>query len=388
MNNDLRWYIFFTCFTVLLAGCDKEEPDPGPLSFSIETKSFPEGNVNKEIDLEVKVVGFPGDKTITYEIKPNTAQPDVDIVASTGTLMVESGAAVLPVIIVGDQHLELTETFFVELSDGTATATFTLSILDDDNPSEIRRDEKGYYTPDQYPSMHLVWSDEFDGSTLDDSNWTYELGDGCDKNLCGWGNNELQVYTNLDQNIRVAEGMLTIEAVKQDNQNFSSARIISQDKVEEQLGRIDIRARLPKGQGIWPAIWMLGANIDEVSWPSSGEIDIMELVGHEPHIVHGTVHYDNGAGYKTSSGGYALQFEDFSDQFHVFTLVWDLNKLEWYVDNQLYKTFTQTPGEQYPFNNAFFFIFNVAVGGNWPGKPDATTVFPQQMVVDYIRVFR
>ena len=153
------------------------------------------------------------------------------------------------------------------------------------------------------------------------------------------------------------------------------------------LGRIDIRARLPKGKGIWPALWMLGTNIDQNPWPACGELDIMEMVGNDPTKVFGTVHYNNN-GYVKSDGFLKLSTGDFSDKFHVFSVLWDLDIIIWYVDNQPFKTFRRSPGSVYPFNNPFYFVLNVAVGGQWPGDPDGTTVFPQQMTVDYIRVFR
>ena len=156
--------------------------------------------------------------------------------------------------------------------------------------------------------------------------------------------------------------------------------------MELQYGRIDIRAKMPKGQGIWPALWMLGANIDQVSWPSCGEIDIMELVGHEPEITHGTVHY-NENGHRFTGGARALTEGDLSDQFHVYSIVWERDKITWYLDNFEYFNFTRSQTTNYPFNAPFFFIMNIAIGGNWPGNPDNTTVFPQEMVVDYIRVF-
>jgi beta-glucanase (GH16 family) len=165
--------------------------------------------------------------------------------------------------------------------------------------------------------------------------------------------------------------------------------MITKAKKEFQYGRIDIRARLPYGQGIWPAIWMLGANIDDVGWPRCGEIDIMELVGHLPKVSHGTAHYDVD-GWASKGSSYALTTgQTFSDEFHVFTIVWEMNRIKWYVDyNKFFELSAQDVGGTYPFNNPFFFIMNIAVGGNWPGDPDETTVFPQTMEVDYIRVFQ
>ncbi|MEL6844095.1 MAG: glycoside hydrolase family 16 protein, partial [Bacteroidota bacterium] len=236
------------------------------------------------------------------------------------------------------------------------------------------------------PSMELIWQDEFDGTSLNTTDWTFEYGNGCDKGLCGWGNNELQLYTDEEANIKLENGRMTITA-REDNGTYTSTRIITQDKVEVRFGRIDIRAKMPKGQGIWPALWMLGANIDDVSWPMCGEIDIMELVGHEPATTHGTVHYDD-SGYKYNGNSKTLSTGDLSDEFHVYSIVWDRDVIHWYLDNEWFKTFEKRNIGTYPFNDAFFFIMNIAVGGNWPGSPDNTTVFPQEMVVDYVRVFQ
>ncbi|NBB76533.1 MAG: family 16 glycosylhydrolase [Bacteroidetes bacterium] len=291
----------------------------------------------------------------------------------------------MPVEVVGDAHFELSEFFEVRLTYEGDQSSYSVSIVDDDEMVPVLSNEEGFYTPDKYPSMELVWADEFNGDQLNEDDWTYEIGDGC-PDLCGWGNEELQDYTEEEENVRLEDGKLLITA-KETESSYTSARIITQDKVELQFGRIDIRAKLPQGQGIWPALWMLGANIDDVSWPATGEIDIMELVGHEPGIVHGTVHFENN-GYQTSSEHYMLEDGIFADQYHVFTIVWERNRIRWYVNNQLYKTFKRQNIGNYPFNSPFFFIINVAVGGRWPGNPDETTEFPQQMSVDYIRVFK
>jgi beta-glucanase (GH16 family) len=245
----------------------------------------------------------------------------------------------------------------------------------------------GYTTPTEYAGYNLVWADEFNGNALNLNDWTHEIGTG----NWGWGNNELQYYTDGTNNLDVSGGKLTITAKSesQGSSNYTSARIKTQGKKEFQYGRIDIRARLPRGQGIWPALWMLGSNISSVGWPNCGEIDIMELVGHQPNRVHGTVHFGTSTPSTQRTSSYSLGTAEFGDEFHVFTLIWEQNKMEWYVDDKKYHTVTSSgTGGIYPFNDKFFFIFNVAVGGQWPGSPDATTVFPQQMEVDYIRVFQ
>jgi hypothetical protein len=246
-------------------------------------------------------------------------------------------------------------------------------------------DGDGYQGADSYPGKTLVWSDEFDGTTINSANWTYDLG------ASGWGNNEWQNYTSSPSNSSVADGFLTITA-REEGGGYTSARMKSVDLQEFQFGRIDIRAKLPEGQGIWPALWMLGANFPEGGWPQCGEIDIMELVGHQPSTNHGTAHWGANFGVHQYTGS-SISLPGgakFSDAFHLFSIEWQQNSIVWYMDDQQFFSIdnTQMNGQPYPFNAPFFFIMNIAVGGNWPGYPDATTVFPQTMVVDYVRVFQ
>jgi beta-glucanase (GH16 family) len=191
------------------------------------------------------------------------------------------------------------------------------------------------------------------------------------------------------------EGLLVIEARREDfgGKNYTSARLTTEDKFEFKYGRIDIRAALPTGQGLWPALWMLGANFKEVGWPRSGEIDIMELVGQDNDRVFGTVHWDNNgskAQYPTSGGGFEVSNgETFNNQYHVFSLAWSESGLEWFVDGERYQTFDINNGAGLDaFRKAFFLIFNIAVGGNLPGSPNGDTEFPQYMHVDYVRVYQ
>lgn len=285
--------------------------------------------------------------------------------------------------------VELTETTLVVHAQGDNAncgpdAKYFTLILTRSGDSVVNGD--GYPAADGHDGMTLVWSDEFDGTSVNGSNWTYDLGDS------GWGNNEWQNYTNSPANSSVADGFLTITARQEPGGGYTSARMKSVDLQEFQFGRIDVRAKLPQGQGIWPAIWMLGANFDAVGWPACGEIDIMELVGHQPGTVHGTAHW--GAAWNQHQyTGESISLpagETFSDAFHVFSVVWQADQITWLMDDQPFFTLTsaQMNGQPYPFNAPFFFILNVAVGGNWPGYPDATTSFPQSMVVDCVRVFQ
>jgi len=379
----------FLIFNLFLNGCGEESNRENTINrFTIETEAFTEGNSNQSTEIVVRLDGvLVSDLLVSFQIEEGSAVFGDDILASQGELLFSPDKlqASVPIEIVGDDHFELSEIFTLKLTAEGKPIDFRIAIRDNDQLAEILSDEEGFYTPEQYPSMNLKWSDEFNGNELNTSNWTYEIGNGCNQGICGWGNNELEDYTDTEANSKVEDGKLTITARK-DGGDFTSARMKTEDKVEIQFGRIDVRAKLPKGQGIWPAIWMLGANIEQVGWPASGEIDIMELVGHEPGIVHGTVHYDEN-GHKSSTGMKGLSNGTFSDQFHVFTIIWENDQIRWYVDNQQFKSFSASSVNSYPFNAPFFFIMNVAVGGNWPGPPDETTEFPQEMVVDYIRVF-
>lgn len=248
----------------------------------------------------------------------------------------------------------------------------------------------GYTSPSTYDGYNLVWADEFSGSALS-ADWTFELGDGC-PDLCGWGNQELEFYKK--ENTSLKDGNLIITAKKENagSRSYTSSRLITKGKKSFTYGRIDIRAKLPKGQGMWPALWMLGENITEVGWPKCGEIDIMELVGGSPEnkdgTIHGTVHWDNGGSYANYGGKTALPFGIFNDEFHVFSIIWDTEKIVWLLDNVQYHVIDIRPAGLDEFHKPFYFILNVAVGGTWPGSPDASTVFPQEMKVDYIRVFQ
>lgn len=281
----------------------------------------------------------------------------------------------------GDYHIEV---HAFGATNRYLKGTKTIRIGDAD-PVSI---DQGYITPLEYEGYELVWYDEFNGLSLNANDWVFETGDGCPR-LCGWGNNELQYYRR--ENAWVSDGTLIIEARNQPYQNreYTSARIKTQNKQSFQYGRIDIRALLPKGQGIWPALWMLGSDIQTVGWPKCGEIDIMELIGGagRDNRVHGTLHWYNN-GHVHTGRGYTLPSGIFADEYHVFSIRWDENKIKWYVNDVHFQTIDITLAHMTEFHKDYFFIFNIAVGGNWPGSPDETTVFNQQMKVDYVRVFQ
>lgn len=328
---------------------------------------------------------------IDFATTGGTATADLDYIQSVGQVTIEAGQrfATFQITVLPDDINEVDEQVEVTITTDQANiignGTATGSIADNDDPVF---EEDGYRTANSFTGYSLVWEDEFNGTELDMDSYTFEMGDGC-PNLCGWGNNELQVYRGAPDNTKVEDGKLVITAQQESDSEFTSSRIITRDKREFRFGRIDIRAKLPEGQGIWPAIWMLGANINEVGWPASGEIDIMELVGHVPNESHGTAHWGNSGDPSTFRGNSIVLNEKFSERYHVFSLVWERNSLDWYVDEtKIHSLTSATVNATWRFNEPFFFIFNVAVGGNWPGNPDASTVFPQQLEIDYIRVFQ
>jgi beta-glucanase (GH16 family) len=249
--------------------------------------------------------------------------------------------------------------------------------------------------PDANP-WTLGWSDEFNGpngSRVDRSKWVFETGGG------GWGNQELESYTDRTQNASLQDGNLAIRALAEKyigpdlvTRNYTSARLRTLGKFTQTYGRFEARIKIPHGQGMWPAFWMLGDDIDKVGWPACGEIDIMENIGKEPSIVHGTIH---GPGYSGGDGigaPFALPGNQrFANDFHIFAVEWQPDAIRFYVDQNLYATRTRAdlkPSLKWVFDKPFFLLLNLAVGGSWPGNPDATTTFPQNMLVDYVRVYR
>jgi beta-glucanase (GH16 family) len=243
-------------------------------------------------------------------------------------------------------------------------------------------------------SWTLTWSDEFteaNGSAPDPVKWTLETGGH------GWGNNELEYYTNRPQNVQIQNGSLVITALQEKytgpdgvTRDYTSARMNTAGKFSQTYGRFEARIKIPYGQGIWPAFWMLGNNMKEVDWPNCGEIDIMENIGKEPSIVHGTIHGPGYSGDKGIGESFALPVSRLADDYHVYAVEWEPNAIRFYVDDKLYAT--RIPANlprdtKWVYDHPFFLILNVAVGGGWPGNPDKTSVFPQAMLVDYVRVY-
>jgi beta-glucanase (GH16 family) len=241
----------------------------------------------------------------------------------------------------------------------------------------------------------LRWADEFDGAAgnaPDQTKWNYDIGGN------GWGNNELETYTRRPENVFLdGDGHLVIKVIKETlkgsdgiKRDYTSARLLTRDKFTQRYGRIEARLRVPFGQGIWPAFWMLGANSNTVGWPTCGEIDIMEQIGREPSINHGSLHGPGYSGGSPLTGIFTLpDGQKFTDDFHLFAIEWEPTAIRFYVDGNLYQTKTaaDVAGKQWVFDHPFFIILNVAVGGSFPGSPDQTTAFPQTLTVDYVRAY-
>lgn len=237
----------------------------------------------------------------------------------------------------------------------------------------------------------LVWSDEFDkAGKPDNTKWGYDIGAGEN----GWGNNELEYYTDDAKNVRVENGMLIIEAVKEKKEakDYTSTRIVSKTKGDWLYGRIEVRAKLPKGRGTWPAIWMLSTEWKYGGWPESGEIDIMEHVGYDPGVVHGTLHSGKYNHLKGTQQEGKVTVADCMDNFHVYAVDWTKDRVDFFIDDKMYHSVARNPADDFngwPFDQKFHLIMNVAVGGNWGGaKGVDESIWPQRMEVDYVRVYQ
>jgi beta-glucanase (GH16 family) len=236
----------------------------------------------------------------------------------------------------------------------------------------------------------LVWSDEFDYTgTPDSTKWDYDLG-----SKDGWGNNELQYYTNDSKNVRVENGILIIEARKDSIERlpYTSSRLVTKHKGDWLYGRIEVRAKLPSGKGTWPAIWMLSTDWKYGGWPTSGEIDIMEHVGYDPGVIHGTIHTEAYNHIKQTQKEGIIEIPDAESTFHTYAIDWKENRIDFFVDDTRYHTVMRDPKDDYrgwPFDQPFHLILNIAVGGNWGGRHGVDeSIWPQKMEVDYVRVYQ
>lgn len=230
----------------------------------------------------------------------------------------------------------------------------------------------------------VVWSDEFDTEVLNEAYWNFELGDGCPE-LCGWGNNEPQIYTKSNHTLK--NGFLHVIIRKEDS-IYTSTKITTEKKFEFQYGRLEARAKLPVGKGIWPAIWMLGSNRDEVGWPLCGEIDILEYVGREPHTIFNSLHTKDSHGNTINTK--KTKIANIEEGFHIYEMDWSPEKIDFYVDENLMYSFApkKRTEEIWPFDRPFYLILNSAIGGNFGGHDIDDSALPQEFIIDYVRVYK
>lgn len=387
-------FLIFLAILLNVACSEKEETpiEEETPKITIEGISIAETNTNFPIYLNIRLSAVTSE-TVTANLKSRdgTATETEDYIALDEIITFEPNQTQINVRvdIVGDEAFESEEAFYVDISNAEnatiQTATAEITIQNDDLNTDFTIPQTGFTSPTSYAGMNMLWSDEFDEDENLLENWTFEIGNG----NSGWGNNELQYYRA--ENTSLVDGYLVIEAREENfgGRNYTSSRMITKGKFDFKYGRVDIRAALPYGQGIWPALWMLGSNFENVGWPSCGEIDIMEMLGHEPNTLHGTTHWSNENDAHTFlTGTTILDAGTFNDEFHVFSIIWNENQIQWLLDDEVYHTIAINASSFSEFREEFFFIFNVAVGGNWPGSPDATTSFSQRMIVDYIRVFQ
>lgn len=351
--------------------------------------------------------------TLTVSCKKKKDEPSAVLPTNINTTILKNNNQITVTVKADNANFysvtfyDATDSVYVESTDGLATYSYSVSgnytiksraytthesyiekideVTISINTGNTGAPTTGYTSPLTYSGYSLTWSDEFDGDELS-SDWVYDIGTGGS----GWGNNELQYYT--DQNHLVSNGMLEIKAKKEpfNAQQYTSTRIKTQGIKSWKYGRIDVRAALPYGQGIWPAIWMLGDNITSSGWPACGEIDIMEMIGGtglNDRTVHGTIHWEEN-GHAQYGDSKSLTSGKFADEFHVFSIIWNQTSIKWLVDNVQYNQITTSSADMSEFQEKFFLILNIAVGGNWPGNPDGSTTFPQSMYVDYVRVFQ
>jgi hypothetical protein len=386
----LLWIFTTLFFGFIINSCDSGDERKLP-SVLIESIQVEEGNTTNYLEVLLTLTNSVDyDLSVDVRTVDGTAIKGKDYTDLYEIIIFSAGEeqASFAIEIIGDNIPEDNEIFSIRLENpqnvkiDNSIATVTI-INDDEHIFFIP--ETGYTTPDTYEGMTLVWSDEFDGPNINSNNWTFEIGTG----TWGWGNNELQYYQ--EENASIIDGNLVIEARSQtvENSNYTSSRIITRGKQSFQYGRVDIRAVMPEGQGLWPALWMLGSNHLQVGWPTCGEIDIMEMIGGEErdNVVHGTAHWDQD-GHVSYGQSTTNESGKLSEEYHVYSIIWDAQSIRWYLDDVNFNTIDITPEALSAFHDDFYFIMNVAVGGAWAGSPDNTTLFPQWMIVDYIRVFQ
>ena len=335
-----RNFITLTLLVLLTAACDKEKTTPiATASISVDDITMNEGNGGtSSMEFTVKLSqALTQEASVRVTTKEGFAKAVEDFQALDQVLIFKAGetAKKATVVIVADDLKEGIDEFQVNLSDAVNCTIFDgigLGVINNDD-TKIPVNDIGFTSPLTYPGKTLVWSDEFNADALNLNDWRYDVGDGCPN--CGWGNNELQYYTRGD-NVSFGGGKMIVEARKEtiSGKNFTSTRLVTMDKQAFKFGRIDIRAKLPKGQGIWPAFWMLGSNFKTAGWPSCGEIDIMEFLGHDQNRVHSTIHYKFGNGPRNTTAS-LVNDKPLPDEYHVYTLDWQQDKIRMLIDDKL-----------------------------------------------------
>jgi beta-glucanase (GH16 family) len=284
-------------------------------------------------------------------------------------------------------------TVSIEGEVGSELGTYVVTYSASDRSGNTASTTRTVIVDEAYPGLRLFWNEEFLGSQIDTDLWSYDLGTGSN----GWGNNEFQYYQR--ENASLIDGKLVIEAKRESfgGRDYTSSRLKTQGSFDFRYGRLDVRAKLPEGQGIWPAIWMLGSSFTQIGWPFSGEIDVMEMIGGSDRedTVYGTAHWNQGGVERPYQpvmfgGSYSLNNgETFSDDFHTFSVQWDADEIAWLVDDVRFHVMSLDDSDNLAaFQEKFFIILNVAVGGNWPGAPDDSTQFPQRMEIDFLRLYQ
>lgn len=399
MRKSLPLFLIIALFAAVISGCKKEANccDPSPTDtpgLSVSDVAVSEGNSGTTTMNFTLTLNKAASKPVTVKVstKENFAKAGEDFTAVDQTVTLAAGeiSKIVTVSVVADDLKEADDDFQLVLSDPVnciLTNNYATGIITNDD-TKIPVGDAGYTSPASYPGMNLVWSEEFNGSQLNTNDWNYDVGDGCPN--CGWGNNELEYYT-AGENLYFSGGKMIIEARKESKggKNYTSTRLTSLGKRSFKFGRIDMRAKLPKGQGMWPAFWMMGETFPTLGWPTCGEIDIMEFLGHDVSKVYSAIHFKFGAGPRNITKS-LINASPLPDEYHVFSLVWVQDSFKTLIDDKMIGEFklSDLAGTSYPFNEKFYFLINLAVGGNWPGAPNASTYFPQWYYVDYIRVFQ
>ena len=400
MNNKIRYPLFFFCLVCLFPCCKKSKsttPEVVPF-ITIERVTNAEGNSGTTaFNFTVKLnKPTTGNVSVSFSVTAGLAKEGMDYNLPPAFFIPFNAGEIqknITVNVIGDDIKEADEDFTVTLTNpsGATILSGTARGIITNDDTKVPFTTAGFSTPAAYPGMILTWADEFSGTALNTNNWSYDIGDGC-PSLCGWGNNELQYYTNSPDNVFVQDGSLIIESKKQTigGKEYSSGRIKTDGKQSFKFGRIDIRAISPSGRGIWPALWMMPQNNVYGTWPNSGEIDLMEVKGHDMKTAYQTVHYGPGPPSTFTSKTFTLTKGNFNDSFHVYSMIWTIDTIRLLINNVEVNRVTAADlaGRIYPFNEKFFFILCTAVGGNFPGAPDATSTYPQWLIVDYVRVFQ